>query len=151
MKAKEIMSKKVITVFPDCSVEELAKILVENSISGVPVVDRNNNVVGIVTEKDILYKDAELRFPPFVEILGAYIYLGGVKEYNTQLKKILATNVAELMTKDVICVNEDEDVKSVVELMLKYNINRIPVLDTEQKLCGIIGRADIVRSIAKTL
>ncbi len=151
MKAKDIMSKEVITVFSDNSIEELAKILIENNVSGVPVIDKDNKVVGIVTEKDIMYRDTEPRFPPVVEILGALIYLGGVKEYNDQLKKILATNVAELMTKNVISVYEDYDIKNVVDLMLKNNINRVPVLNSEQKLCGIISRADIVRSIAKML
>lgn len=149
MKARDIMSKEVITAFPDNTIEELAKILIKNNISGVPVVDKDNKVVGIVTEKDIIYRDAEPRFPTFFEILGAHIYLGGVREYNDQLKKILATNVAELMTKDVICAYEDYDIKTVVDLMLKNNINRVPVLDSGQKLCGIISRADIVRSIAK--
>jgi CBS domain-containing protein len=151
MKAKDIMSKEVITAFPDNTIEELAKILTTNNISGVPVVDKDNKVVGVVTEKDIMYRDTELRFPPVVEILGALIYLGGVKEYNDQLKKILATSVAELMTKDVICVYEDYDIKTVVDLMLKNNINRIPVINSNNKLCGIISRADIVKSIAKML
>ena len=151
MNAKEIMSKNVITVLPDHSIEELAKILTDNNISGVPVVDKDNNVIGIVTEKDILYKGTEPRFPPVAEILGAHVYLGGVKKYNTQLKKVLATSVAELMTEDVICTHEDDDMKKVVDLMIKNNINRLPVLDSDNKLCGIIGRTDIVKYLAKTL
>jgi CBS domain-containing protein len=151
MKARDIMSKNVITVFPENTVEELAKILTNNSISGVPVIDKDKKVVGIVTEKDLIYRDAELRFPAVVELLGAHIYLAGVKEYNDRLKKILATNVADLMTKKVICVYEDYDIKAVVDLMLKNNINRVPVLDREDKLTGIISRADIVRSIAKMI
>jgi CBS domain-containing protein len=151
MIAKDIMSKNVITAFPDNTIEELAKILTGNNISGVPVVDRDNKVVGIVTEKDIMYRDTEPRFPTGFEFLGAHIYLGGVKVYNDQLKKILATNVEELMTTNVICADENNDIKTVVDLMLKNNINRIPVLDSEQKLSGIISRADIVRSFAKML
>ena len=149
MKAKEIMSKEVITVFPENSVEELAKILTDNNISGVPVVDKENKVVGIVTEKDLLYKGTEPRFPAVAEILGAHVFLGSVKKYNTQLKKVLATSVAELMTQDVITANEDDDIKIIVDLMIKNNINRLPVLDPENKLCGIISRTDIVKYMAK--
>jgi CBS domain-containing protein len=151
MKAKDIMIKKVITVSSDTSIEELAGILTANNISGVPVVDKDNNVIGIITEKDILYKDSEPRFPPAVEFLGATIYMGGVRKYNERLKKVLAANVAELMTKDVISVHEDDDIKKIVDLMLEKNINRLPVFDSGHKLSGIIGRSDIVRAIAKTL
>ena len=151
MNAKEIMSKEVITVFPESSIEELAKLLTGNNISGVPVVDKDKKVIGIVTEKDILYKGTEPRFPPVAEILGAHVFLGSVKKYNTQLKKVLATSVAELMTEDVITTNEDDDIKKIVELMINNNINRLPVLDSENRLCGIISRTDIVKYMSKTL
>ena len=151
MKTRDIMSREVITAFTDTSIEELAKILTENNISGVPIVGKDNKVVGIVTEKDIMYKDVEPRFPPVAEILGGLIYIGGVKEYNSQLKKFVATSAKEIMTKDVITVSDDDDIKEVAALMVEHNINRVPVLDSEEKLCGIISRADIVKFIAKTL
>ena len=80
MNAKEIMSKNVITVFPDNSIEELAKILTENNISGAPVIDKDKKVIGIVTEKDILYKGSEPRFPPVAEILRSACLSGRGKE-----------------------------------------------------------------------
>jgi len=151
MNAVDIMSKNVITVSDDSSIEQLAEILIKNNVSGVPVVDDDNRVIGIVTEKDIMYKNSEPRFPAAAQILGAQIYLGGVKKYNAQLKKIIATSVRELMTKDVITVHEDDAIKTVVDLMLKHNINRIPVLDKNDRLCGIISRADIVKNIAQAI
>ena len=151
MLAKDIMSKRVITVFSDTSVEELAGILTSNNISGAPVVDKEGHVIGIVTEKDIMYKNSEPKLPPVADLLGAHIYLGGIKKYNEQLKKILASNVGELMTKEVVTVNEDTDIREIAELMLTNNINRVPVLDKSNKLRGIIGRTDIVRAISKTL
>jgi CBS domain-containing protein len=151
MKAKDIMSANVLAVFPENSIEELAKLLTDNNISGAPVVDKDRRVIGIVTEKDIMYKDTEPRFPPAANILGAQIFLGSVKKYNTQLRKILATNVKDLMTKDVITVTEDTDIKEVVDIMLENNINRVPVTDHDKKLVGIISRTDIVRYMAKNM
>lgn len=151
MKAKDIMSANVIAVFAENSVEELAKLLTDNNISGAPVIDNDRKVIGIVTEKDIMYKDSEPQFPPVANILGAQIFLGSVKEYNTQLRKILATSVNDLMTKDVITVTDDTDVKEIVEVMLENNINRVPVIDKDERLVGIISRADIVRYMAKSM
>lgn len=151
MKAKDIMSAKVYAVYADNSVEELAKLLTDNNISGAPVIDRDKKVIGIVTEKDIMYKDTEPRFPPAANILGAQIFLGSVKKYNAQLRKILATSVNDLMTKDVITVTDDTDIKDIVDIMLANNINRVPVTDGDKKLVGIISRADIVRYMAKNM
>lgn len=151
MKAKDIMSAKVYAVYADNSVEELAKLLTDNNISGAPVIDRDKKVIGIVTEKDIMYKDTEPRFPPAANILGAQIFLGSVKKYNAQLRKILATSVNDLMTKDVITVTDDTDIKDIVDIMLANNINRVPVTDGDKRLVGIISRADIVRYMAKNM
>ncbi len=150
MKVKDLMSKKVFTVKKDTTVEEIAHILTENNISGVPVVDDQDKVIGIVTQKDLLYKEIEPRFPAVVEILGGLIFLKGVKHYQEELKKLVAIKAEDLMTKKVVTVSEDDDIEKVAELMVERDINRIPVLK-EGKLSGIIGRADVVRYIAKTM
>ncbi len=150
MKVKDLMSKKVFTVKKDTTVEEIAHILTENNISGVPVVDDQDKVIGIVTQKDLLYKEIEPRFPAVVEILGGLIFLKGVKHYQEELKKLVAIKAEDLMTKKVVTVSEDDDIEKVAELMVERDINRIPVLK-DGKLSGIIGRADVVRYIAQTM
>lgn len=149
MKVKDIMSTNVLTVSKDTSVEEIAGILVKNNISGVPVVDEENRVIGIVTEKDLLYKDIKPRFPAMVEILGGMMFLSGVKEYNTELKKLVATKAEELMTKRVITIDPDSTIEKAAGIMVNKNINRIPVVDEDNHLLGIISRADIIRYMAK--
>jgi CBS domain-containing protein len=150
MKAKEIMSQNVITIGKDTTIEEIAHLFIEKNISGVPVVDRENKVIGMVTQKDLLYKDVEPHFPPVLEILGGLIFLGGVKHYNEELKKLVATKAEDIMTAKVISIDEEEDVERVAELMVEKDINRIPVL-RDGKLVGIIGRSDMVKYIAKML
>ncbi len=150
MKVKEIMSTRVFTVKKDTTIEEIAHILTENNISGVPVVDNDNRVVGMVTQKDLLYKDIEPRFPAVVEILGGIIFLKGVKHYQEELKKLVAAKAEDIMTKKVITVSEDEEIERVAEIMVEKDINRVPVVKNG-KLVGIIGRADIVRYIAKIM
>ena len=148
MKAKDIMETNVISVSEDTSVEEMANILTDNNISGVPVLNEECRVVGIVSQKDIIYKDVEPRFPPVAEILGGLIYLGGVKHYNEELKKLVATTAEEIMTKEVITAYENDEIGEIAELMVENDINRIPVLHDDGRLAGIISRADIVKYIA---
>jgi CBS domain-containing protein len=150
MKAKEIMSANVITIGRETTIEEIAHILTEKNISGVPVVDKENKVIGMVTQKDLLYKDVEPHFPPVVEILGGLIFLKGVKHYNEELKKLVATKAEDIMTVKVVSVDENAEVERVAELMVEKDVNRIPVLK-DGKLVGIIGRSDIVKYIAKML
>ena len=148
MKASQIMSKNVITVKRDTTIEDIAHILTNNNISGVPVVDDENKVVGMVTEKDLLYKDIEPHFPPVIEILGGLIFLKGVKKYNEELRKLVATKAEDIMTKDTITVEEDMTVGRIAELMIEKEVNRLPVLK-DDKLTGIISRADVVRSMSE--
>ncbi len=147
MKVKDLMSTKVFTVKKDTTVEEIAHMLTENKISGVPVVDDEYRVIGIVTQKDLLYKEIEPRFPAVVEILGGLIFLKGVKHYQEELKKLVATKAEDIMTKKVVTVSEDDEIEKVAELMVERDINRLPVIKGG-KLSGIIGRADVVRYIA---
>jgi CBS domain-containing protein len=150
MKAKEIMSQNVITIGKDTTIEEIAHLLIEKNISGVPVVNGENKVIGMVTQKDLLYKDVEPHFPPVVEMLGGLIFLGGVKHYNEELKKLVATKAEDIMTEKVVSIDEEAEVERAAELMVEKDINRIPVLK-DGNLVGIIGRSDMVKYIAKML
>lgn len=150
MKAKEIMSTNVFTITKETTIEEVAHLFADNNISGVPVVDGANRVIGMVTQKDLLYKDVEPRFPAVVEILGGLIFLKGVKHYNEELKKLVATKAEDVMTKNVVTIGEDAEVEKVAELMAERDVNRIPVIK-DDKLVGIISRADIIKYIAKMM
>ncbi len=150
MEAREIMSSDVISVKRNTTIEEIAHLLADNNISGVPVVDDDGRVIGMVTQKDLLYKDVEPRFPAVVQLLGGTIFLKGVKHYNEELKKLVATKAEDIMTKQIVTVNANAKVERIAQLMVDKDINRIPVVD-DGKLVGIVGRADIVRYIAKML
>lgn len=150
MKVGEIMSTKVVTVKVGTTIEEVARLLAEKNISGVPVVDEKGKLAGIVTHKDLLYKDMEPRLPAAVEILGGVIYLRGVHRYNEELKKLVATKVEDIMTKDVATAREDAEIEEVARLMVDRGVNRIPVV-REGALVGIVGRADIVTYIARNI
>ncbi len=146
MIAKDIMSTDVITVKGNASIQDIAKLLTEKNISGVPVVDDVNNVIGIITKKDLIYKDVEVKFPSYVEFLGGIFYLESIKHYEEKLKKFLANTAEDIMTSDVITITQDIDVKEIAEIMVEKDITKLPVIN-DGKLVGIVTRGDIVKSL----
>lgn len=146
---KNIMTTEVITVYPDATVQDVAKVLADNKISGIPVVNVNHEVIGVVSEQDLVVRNKELKVPTFADILGGIIYVGDTKKYDEELKKATAVMVRDLMSSDVICVHEEDRIEKVATLMVDKKINRVPVLNHEGKLEGIVTRADLVRWMSK--
>ncbi|HEY4695297.1 MAG TPA: CBS domain-containing protein [Candidatus Hydromicrobium sp.] len=145
--AKDIMVKKVITINKNALVGKLSELLLKNKISGVPVVDDNGKLVGIATEGDLIVKDADLHFPRYFKLLDSIIYLESLNKFKRNLKKYLGTKVEDIMTGKVRTVREDTTVNEVANIMIRNNVNRVPVLDNNGDLVGIITRADIVKSM----
>lgn len=146
---KEIMVKEVIAIQKDASVEELSSLLIENKISGVPVVDKDGKLVGIATEGDLIIKDSDLHFPRYFKLLDGIIYLDSLNKFKRNLKKYLGTKVGDVMTTDIKTVKEDTPVSEAANLMIRHNINRLPVMDEKDNMVGIVTRADIVKSMIK--
>ncbi|MFY9113844.1 MAG: CBS domain-containing protein [Dethiobacteria bacterium] len=149
MLVKEIMTEKVITVHIDDSVEKCANLLLEFDISGLPVVDDHNRVVGMVTEGDLIRRAARIRAPGYLEILGGLIYLGNPAKFVDELKRAMSLKAGDLMTSRVVSISPDADAEMAATRMLKNNISRIPVIDGDNKLVGIISRRDIMSSLYK--
>jgi CBS domain-containing protein len=147
--ARDIMTKDVVTIDQDASIENLSEILLQNKISGVPVVDKNGNLAGIVTEADIIVKDTDLHFPRYFKLLDGIIYLESLNRFRENLRKHLAIRVGDIMTTKVRTISPDTPVSEIAEIMLASKINRLPVLDDNGKLAGIVTRADIVKSMIK--
>ena len=146
---KDIMIKEVIAIQNDASVEELSSLLIENKISGVPVVDKSGKLVGIATEGDLIIRDSDLHFPRYFKLLDGIIYLESLNKFKKNLKKYLGTKVGDVMTTDIKTVKEDTPVSEAANLMIRYNINRLPVMDEDDNMVGIVTRADIVKSMIK--
>ncbi|MBE0429385.1 MAG: CBS domain-containing protein [Thermoleophilia bacterium] len=146
--AAEIMQTKVFTIHQDATIGELSALLSKNHISGVPVVDDDNRVVGIVSEGDLVSLDADIHFPHYIELLGNIIYLESVKKYEERLAQAAAARVRDIMTKNVRTVQKDTTLSEIATLMTEKQVNRLPVLDGDV-LVGIVARADVVRASAR--
>ncbi len=148
MLAKDIMTREVITVNKNDSLEEVAQILLQNKISGVPVIDADRRVIGIITEKDLIIKAGELKMPFYITLFDSIIFLENPIRFNNNLKKYTASQVGDAMTSKVISVDENAKVSRIVEIMQDKKVNRVPVL-RHGKLVGMISRNDILRSLVK--
>ncbi|GAB6138783.1 CBS domain-containing protein [Halanaerobaculum tunisiense] len=147
MKATEIMTEDVITVSPNTTVKEVAHILTDNNISGVPVVEEGE-MIGIVSEGDLIVQDKKLHFPNYVYFLDSIFYLDSLKEFEQDLKKMVAAEVKDLMTEDIITIAPETEVENIATILAEDEINRLPVVDDGQ-LIGIVTRADIVRYMSQ--
>ncbi|HRC77454.1 MAG TPA: CBS domain-containing protein [Kouleothrix sp.] len=147
MKAFEIMNPNVVTVRADTSVETIAGLLIQHNIGGVPVVDQQRRVLGIVTERDLFVKDKGIPFSA-VKIPTMFKRWVNPRQLDEIYEAARQHTAADVMTSDVICVNSNEDAEEVAWLMVQANLKRIPVL-RDGRLIGIIARGDILRQLAR--
>jgi CBS-domain-containing membrane protein len=145
LKAKDIMTKDVITVRPDATIDDLARLLVKHDISGVPVVDDKGKLRGIVTENDLITKNSRLHLPTILRLFDAYIPLGTGK-MEDEIRRMAASRVDEICTKEVITVDSEASAEYVATIMTEKKIHLLPVLE-EGKLAGIIGKKDVIRGM----
>ena len=144
MKVKEIMNKDVIAVSSDTSVKEVARILTENKIHGVPVIDEGKKIIGIVTETNFFAKvDGEFYLEKFVEsVKGSK--LPDVDDLNKESKITADTRAEEIMTKDCVFVDPDMEADDLFKVFRKYGFHTIPVAENGGILCGIVSIADLI-------
>ncbi|HEB75013.1 MAG TPA: CBS domain-containing protein [Nitrospirae bacterium] len=146
-RARDIMKREVITVNPDTSVEELGRLFIEKDISGAPVVDDSGDLYGIVTENDLISKERRFHIPTIIRIFDAVIPLKSDAEVEKEIRKMAATTVRDICTRDVVTVDEETPLNDIATIMTEKKIHLLPVLK-EGKLAGIIGKKDVIRAIA---
>ncbi|MBI4848452.1 MAG: CBS domain-containing protein [Nitrospirae bacterium] len=145
LKAKDIMTKDVITVKPEATVEELARLFMNNKISGVPVTDENKNLIGIVTENDLISQNKRLHIPTVIRLFDAFILLGSGR-IEDEIRKMAATTVDEICARKVVSITEETTVEEIATIMAEQHIHLLPVL-RGNTVVGIIGKADMVRAM----
>jgi CBS domain-containing protein len=148
LKVKDVMTREVITLTPESSIGEAAKLLRENKISGAPVVE-GERIVGILSEADLmrLFQDdmsLNLILPSPFDLIELPIKMH--RKLEETVKKLAASKVKDVMTRKVITIDEEASVEEAARLMAKHNINRLPVVRGE-KLMGIITRGDVIKAL----
>ncbi len=147
--ARDIMTEKVLTVEPTTTVNELAQLLSTNNINGAPVVDSEGNLLGVVTENDLIYQKKKVHIPTVVTILDSVFYLENPEKMEKEMLKIAGSTVGDIYTKPGITVTEDTLIEEIATIMAEQNIHTLPVLK-DNKLVGIIGKKDIIKTLIKS-
>jgi CBS domain-containing protein len=146
LKAKEIMTKDVISVTPDTGITEVARLLIENHVNGVPVVDKTGNLVGIICQSDLIAQQKKLPLPSFFNLLDTFIPIVSPGKIDREVEKISAVRAEQAMTPDPVTVETETDLEEIAAIMVNRNLHTIPVVE-EGKLVGIIGKEDVLRTI----
>jgi len=152
IKAFDIMNTKVLSIGPNASVEEAVKIFSQNKISGLPVVDNNNKLIGILTERDIVVFSSDLHVIPLISSsnwISPYTEVSKISSSKRGYDLISKTQVEKVMTKKLYDVTGDASWYEIVKIMKSGKINHIPVVDNERKLIGIITRTDMLNYMAE--
>ena len=146
LNASDIMTTDVITVKKETSLKDLARILYDRNINGVPVVDDEDRVIGIICESDLIRKDKKLHIPTVVALFDWVLYLERPGNIEKEIERISATTVGDLYTKDVVTVDEKTPVDEIATIMEEKKVYTIPVMDGD-RLVGIVGQADLIRTL----
>lgn len=137
--AREIMTHDVITVKEDTDIHEAGRLMIRHKVSGLPVLDGEGRIIGIITQADLLTIAGIPRGHVFNDVVMKYI-LGKPTPHHRTAKK-----VKDIMTTSVITVAPDTTAKTIAAMLDKKGIKRVPVVDENKKLVGIVSRGDIVR------
>lgn len=144
----DVMATDLVTIGPDAGVLDAAKSMAERKVGGLPVVDSDGTLVGLIEEGDVIVEDADLPQRSYIEFLGAYIELpSGLHRFEDRFRKAVAATVADAMRKDPPTVPPDTKLEDVATYMLDHGVGRLPVVE-DGKLVGIVTRGDLVRAIA---
>src|SRR5215208_1251070 len=142
LRVAEISHKEWPTLGPDETVEGAIKLFAESGISGAPVAD-GGRLVGIVTEGDLIFRDADIKAPGFLNILGGLIPLGSWDEYRKEALKSAGVTVDEVMTRELITISPDASLAEASTIMADKRVKILPVAEGHA-LRGIITRMDIL-------
>lgn len=146
LNASDIMTTDVITVKKETNLKDLAGLLYRNHINGVPVVDDDGLLIGIICESDLIRKDKKLHIPTVVAIFDWVLYLESPKKIEKEIRRINATTVEDLYIKEVVTVDEKTPVDEIATIMEEKKVYTIPVMDGDS-LVGIVGQADLIRTL----
>jgi CBS domain-containing protein len=150
MQVREIMTSPAITVGPEIKIPEIARIMRTQQISGVPVVDTAGQLLGLITELDLIERNAPLHQPRYLAVLSGLIpvSLDEYRDYKEQVRHVLATNAHDLMTVETPTIGPNAELEEVLSLMTNPAHISIPVVEAG-KVIGIVTRTDLVRVIER--
>ena len=148
---RDVMDSSPASVSIDTKVEDVVRTLHDNELPGVPVLDGDGRLAGIVTEADLVLPDdqGDLHLPHYINLFGGTVFLEPLGRYEKRLRKAFASTAADMMTKDPDTVGPDASVKEAARLIHESGHNRLPVVEDDGRLVGVITRVDLLGALAR--
>ncbi len=144
----DAMTPTPVVVKPQTPLNEAIKILAERRVSGLPVVGDDDRLVGIISETDLMWQETGVTPPAYIMFLDSVIFLKNPANYERDLHKALGQTVGEVMSTEPITISGDKPLKEAAQLMHDRDVRRLPVIDANSHVIGILTRGDIVRVMA---
>jgi CBS domain-containing protein len=147
---RDIMDADPATVREDATIEEVVRALREHELPGVPVVDGGGRCVGIVTEADLVLPDAEgdLHLPHYIDLFGGFVFLEPLQRFEERLRKTFAAKASDMMSSDPDTVGPETTVSDAARRIHDTGHNRLPVVDGDGRLLGVVTRVDVLGALA---
>lgn len=147
MPVRDAMTTDVITFAPGDTVEEAMRVLVDRGVDAAPVVE-DGRVVGLLSTGDLIVAEGQVHVPTVFSLLGATIELPGErKKFEEDLRRALGGTVADVMTHEPQTVGPDATLEDAATLLHTHDVSRLPVVDDQGGLLGILARGDIIRAM----
>ena len=146
---RDIMDANPQTVREDTPVQDVIRVLRENELPGVPVVNEGGRCVGIITENDLVISDDEgdLHLPHYIELFGGIVFLEPLERFRDRLSKAFAGTAKDMMTRNPITVEVDATVREAAHVIADRGHNRLPVVE-HGRLVGVVTRVDVLGALA---
>jgi CBS domain-containing protein len=150
MKVKDFMIKDVISVRPDATIKEVMKTFVDKKIGGLPIVNDEGILKGIITDGDILraIKPIDRHIQDYFNLI-TYIEEQNMESRLSELAELPILKIAK--TRGIVTVSPEDDMKQVVVILAKHHFKKLPVIDKGNKVVGVISRGDVIRNIQNTI
>ena len=145
---KDIMTKEVVCVAPDTMLADAARLIMEKNFDGVPVVDQDKKVVGILTQYDLISKGSALHLPTMQYILEHMaVFKKDKKQFQENIQEITSLRVRDVMNSDPLTFQAQDTYAEAVRVFCDHHrVNPIPVVDAQKHILGVVSRYDILKS-----
>jgi CBS domain-containing protein len=150
IRVKDIMTSDVISVSPETEILQAARIMVEKRINGLPVLDSNGKLVGILCQSDLVAQQKNVPIPSLFSLMDGFMPLTSLKKIEKEIEKIAALTVVQAMTRKPVTVSPETGIEEVASLMVDKNFHTLPVVEAG-KLVGIVGKEDILKTLLPTV
>ena len=148
LKAEQFMTKNFLTISPEMSVEELARLLLRKDVTGAVIVDKKGKLLGVVTDGDLIAKEKNLHLPTVVSIFDSVVYLETSEHFKDELHRMVATRVEDIYTRDPVTVEMDSSLSDIATIMSEKRIHFLPVM-SEERVEGVVGRREILQALSE--